>query len=169
MHALKLGFTLLSLLSSASFAQTTLSYYTFTADTNHVDELEALITEFESANPDVAVEYTALPFDSYFTRLQTDFAAGNAPDVFELNYENFVTFASRGTLLPLGDLGALEQTFYPAALDAFSYEGTQYGLPITFSTVVLFYNKDLFDAAGVDYPTEAWTWEDVSEAADEPS
>jgi multiple sugar transport system substrate-binding protein len=165
MHALKLGFTLLSLLGSASFAQTTLSYYTFTADTNHVDELESLIAEFESQNPDIAVEYTALPFDSYFTRLQTDFAAGNAPDVFELNYENFVTFASRGTLLPLGDLGALEQTFYPAALDAFSYEGTQYGLPITFSTVVLFYNKDLFDAAGVDYPTEAWTWEDVSDAA----
>lgn len=165
MHALKISFTLLVLLCGASFAQTTLSYYTFTADTNHVDELETLITEFESENPDITVEYTALPFDSYFTRLQTDFAAGNAPDVFELNYENFVTFASRGTLLPIGDLGALESTFYPAALDAFSYENTQYGLPITFSTVVLFYNEDLFDAAGVDYPTEAWTWEDVMEAA----
>jgi len=165
MRTLKSSLACLALLGSASFAQTTLSYYTFTADTNHVDELETLITEFESANPDIAVEYTALPFDSYFTRLQTDFAAGNAPDVFELNYENFVTFASRGTLLPIDDLGALASTFYPAALDAFSYEDTQYGLPITFSTVVLFYNKDLFDAAGIAYPTEAWTWAEVIKAA----
>lgn len=162
---LKLGLFLLTLFFGVATAQTTLSYYTFTADTNHVDELETLIETFEAENPGVAVEYTALPFDSYFTRLQTDFAAGNAPDVFELNYENFVTFASRGSLLPMNDLGGLENTFYPAALDAFKYEDTQYGLPITFSTVVLFYNKDLFDAAGVAYPTEDWTWADVTKAA----
>lgn len=161
----KLSLSLLVLFCGATVAQTTLSYYTFTADNAHVDELEALISTFEVENPDVNVEYTALPFDSYFTRLQTDFAAGNAPDVFELNYENFVTFASRGSLLPINDLGELEGTFYPAALDAFKYEGTQYGLPITFSTVVLFYNKDLFDAAGVAYPTDEWTWDNVIEAA----
>lgn len=161
----KISLSLLVLWCGATFAQTTLSYYTFTADNAHVDELEMLINAFETENPDIDIEYTALPFDSYFTRLQTDFAAGNAPDVFELNYENFVTFASRESLLPMKDLGGLESTFYPAALDAFKYKDAQYGLPITFSTVVLFYNKDLFDAAGVEYPTNEWTWDNVIEAA----
>ena len=47
--------------------------------------------------------------------------------------------------------------YYPRALEAFQYEGMQYGLPETFSTVLLFYNMDLFDQAGVAYPTADWT------------
>ncbi len=154
------------LVAGFSFAQTTVNYFSFMTDSNHVDELETLIAAFEKENPDINIEYTTAPFDSYFTKLQTDFAAGNPPDVFELNYENFVTFASKDTLLPLTDLLQDDTTslFYPAALQAFGYKDTQYGLPMTFSTVVLFYNKDLFDAAGVDYPTADWTWDNVIEA-----
>ena len=167
----KFALVVLALLASLAAAQTTVTYYSFTTDQDHVDELEALISTFESQHPDISIEYTTAPFDSYFTKLQTDFAAGNAPDVFELNYENFVTFASRGTLEPLtpyleGQDGVAANTFYPAALDAFQYDGTQYGLPITFSTVVLYYNKDLFDAAGLEYPTSDWTWDDVMSAAE---
>ncbi len=154
------------LIMGLAFAQTTVTYFTFTTDNDHIDELEALIAAFEGENPDIVIDYSTAPFDSYFTRLQTEFAAGDAPDVFELNYENFVTFAARDTLLPISDLLTLDptSTFYPAALNAFSYDGVQYGLPITFSTVVLFYNKDLFDAAGVAYPTDNWTWDDVVNA-----
>lgn len=159
--------TVFSLLA-CSWAQTTLNYFSFTADANHIDELESLIATFEAENPDIKINYTTAPFDSYFTKLQTDFAAGNPPDVFDINYENFVTFAARDTLLPVADLLSEEtkNTFYPAALDAFNYEGSQYGLPITFSTVVLFYNKDLFDAAGVAYPNADWTWDDVIAAGE---
>lgn len=161
----------LTMLLNLALAQTTVSYYSFTTDQAHTDELEALVAAFEAQHPDISIEYSTAPFDSYFTKLQTDFAAGNPPDVFELNYENFVTFASRGTLAPLdaylqGGDGVAAETFYPAALEAFSYEGVQYGLPITFSTVVLYYNKDLFDAAGLEYPSEDWTWEDVMAAAE---
>ncbi len=51
------------------------------------------------------------------------------------------------------------------AYQAFSRDGKQYGLPESFSNVVLFYNKDLFDAAGVDYPTPEWTWQEELAAA----
>lgn len=162
---LQLVFIILSF-TGFSFAQTTINYFSFMGGGDYTDELETLIAAFEKENPNIKINYTTAPFDSYFTKLQTDFAAGNPPDVFELNYENFVTFASRDTLLPLTDM-LQEDTaslFYPAALQAFSYKGTQYGLPMTFSTVVLFYNKDLFDAAGVDYPTADWTWDNVIEA-----
>ena len=155
---------------AAQSGKTTLNYYSFTTDANHVKTLDGLIAGFQRENPDVEVKYTTAPFDSYFTKLQTDIAAGQAPDVFELNYENFTTFASKGTLLDLGSRLKTEatpatKTFYPAALNAFKMGGTQYGLPITFSTVVLFYNKDLFDKAGVAYPNASWTWKDELEAA----
>lgn len=151
-------------------AQTTIDYLSFTTGSDHFDELEELIATFEEANPGIKINYTTADFGSYFTKLQTDFAAGNAPDVFELNYENFVTFGSRGTLLPLDDYlqsspNVSSATFYPAALNAFKLDGVQYGIPITFSTVMLFYNKDLFDAAGISYPDESWTWDDVIAAA----
>ncbi len=156
-------------LGGAALAQT-INYFSFTAGSDKIDTLEALIKIFEAENPGIKVNYTTADFGSYFTKLQTDFAAGTAADVFELNYENFVTFASRNTLLDLsGYLDAstnvTDTTFYPAALNAFSYEGQQLGLPITFSTVLLYYNKDLFDAAGVSYPTDDWTWDDVIAAA----
>ncbi len=159
------------LLSGLALAQTTVNYFSFTTGQEHVADLEALIATFEAQHPDIRIRFTTAPFGDYFTKLQTDFAAGNPPDVFELNYENFVTFASRGTLAPLDDRLATDpelagDTFYPAALQAFAYDGVQYGLPITFSTVVLFYNQALFDAAGVAYPTDDWTWDDVLAAAE---
>ncbi len=157
--------TLVLALGSAALAQT-VNYFSFTTDASKVDVLDGLIKVFESENPGIKIKYTTADFGSYFTKLQTDFAAGTAADVFELNYENFVTFASRNTLLDLAgymndSTKVTDSTFYPAALNAFSYDGKQLGLPITFSTVMLVYNKDLFDAAGVGYPTEDWTWDDV--------
>lgn len=157
------------LLTALATAKTTVTYYSFTTDAGHVKDLEALITTFEQQNPDIEIQYTTAPFDSYFTKLQTNMAAGAAPDVFELNYENFVTFASKNTLLPLNNFitaePGLRNVFYPAALNAFRQSSVQYGLPITFSTVVLFYNKDLFDKVGVAYPTANWTWQNVLDAA----
>jgi multiple sugar transport system substrate-binding protein len=97
-------------------------------------------------------------------------AAGQAPDAFELNYENFVSFANKGALADLGPLMAADTGFKtdiynPTALAAFSQGGKQYGLVESFSNVVLFYNKDLFDKAGVAYPSADWTWKEELDAA----
>lgn len=161
--------TLKALLAAAALtlgaaqAQTTLNFLTFTPGDEHLVALEALIADFESLHPDIRINYTFVPYGDYFVRLQTDFAAGSPPDVFELNFENFATFASRGALLDLEPFVDDERRafFYDAALDAFAYGGNQYALPISFSTVVLYYNRDMFDAAGVDHPTDDWTWDDV--------
>jgi multiple sugar transport system substrate-binding protein len=117
----------------------------------------------------VTIEVQTAPFDEYFTRLQTRIAGGDAPDTFELNYENFVSFAASGALLDPSAAApdALDpEVFYPEAFAAFQHDGVQYGLPASFSNVVLFYNKDLFDAAGVDYPDASWTWDDERRAAE---
>lgn len=100
--------------------------------------------------------------------MQTRVASGSAPDAYELNYENFIAYAKKGVLLDLTPLFGNFDTsvLNKNALEAFRADGKQYGLPASFSNVVLFYNKDLFDQAGVDYPTSSWTWADVNQAAE---
>jgi multiple sugar transport system substrate-binding protein len=148
----------------------TITYFTFSAAPDHLGELDEMIQIFEAAHPNIKVEVETAAWDDYFTRLQTFIAGGAAPDVFELNYENFVSYASKGVLLDLSAMAAADgdfdqSIFYPRAYNAFNYNNLQLGLPATFSTVVLFYNKDMFDAAGLDYPAANWTWDDAVTAA----
>ncbi|MEV4576350.1 sugar ABC transporter substrate-binding protein [Nonomuraea jabiensis] len=145
----------------------TLRYFTFSAAPDHVKDLDKIEKAFEKENPKVDVVVETAPFDQYFTKLQTSIAGGTAPDAFELNYENFVTYASAGSLLDLGGVAGDGDTsvYAQESLNAFKRDGKQYALPASFSTVVLFYNKDLFEQAGVAPPTADWTWADEQAAA----
>lgn len=154
-----------TVLSPVAAQETTIRYFTFSAAPDHLEDLDTIIAAFEEANPTINVEVETAPFADYFTLLQSGVASGDAPDVFELNYENFVTYAANGTLLDLTGQVSEDAPFYPRALEAFMYEEQQMALPATFSTVLMFYNADLFEAAGVDVPTAEWTWADAVEAA----
>jgi multiple sugar transport system substrate-binding protein len=148
----------------------TIEYFTFSPGEAHEKDLQAMIAAFEKQNPNIKIKYEMASFDDYFTKLQTRLAGGSAPDTFELNYENFVNYASKDALLALDDLLKADADFDPSeinqeAFKAFQYGGKQYGMVESFSNVVLYYNKKLFDEAGVDYPTADWTWEDELEAA----
>jgi multiple sugar transport system substrate-binding protein len=145
-----------------------ITYYTFSAAPNYLEQLDQMIQLFEASHPNIKVNVETAPFDQYFTKLQTLVAGGTAPDVFELNYENFVTYADKGLLLDLSPMMKADTSLNPdvyseRANSAFSYNDMQLGLPATFSTVVLYYNKDLFDKAGVAYPSADWTWADAVE------
>ncbi len=166
----KFSLLIMLLLMAMSFSlalaqETTIRYFTFSAAPDYLEELDAIIAEFEAENPDINVEVVTAPFDDYFTLLQSDILSGDAPDVFELNYENFVTFAVNDTLLDISEYLSGDAPYYQRALEAFQYDDQQLALPASFSTVLLFYNQDLFDEAGVDYPTNEWTWEDATVAA----
>lgn len=148
----------------------TINYFTFSPGTDHEKDLQDMISAFEKQNPNVKVDYEIAAYDDYFTKLQTMIAGGKAPDVFELNYENFVSYASKGALADLSKYIEEDKDFDPSKLNqeaykAYQYEGKQYGMVESFSNVVTFYNKDLFDKAKVDYPTAEWTWEDELAAA----
>ena len=119
---------------------------------------------FHEEYPNITVEIETIGFDDYFTQMQTRVAGGTAPDCYELNIENFSAYTNKGVLAEITDvdLSRIDET----ALSAFNVGGKQYGLPGNFSNVVLIYNKDLFDQAGIDYPTSDWTQEDVQAAAE---
>jgi multiple sugar transport system substrate-binding protein len=155
--------------AGAAAEEVTLSYFTFSAAPDHLEDLDAIVAAFEEESPNIQIEVQTAAFADYFTSLQTQIAGGSAPDTFELNYENFVTYARSGALLDLTPfVGSVidPERYYPLALEGFTDEGTQYGLPATFSTVVLIYNRTLFDEAGLDYPTADWTWDDYMAAAE---
>lgn len=151
---------------SASAEPVKLTYFTFSAAPDHLKDLDAIIAAFNVKNPTITIEVQTASYDQYFTKLQTAVAGGTAPDTFELNYENFVTYASAGSLLDISTPAqAGAASYYPKAYGVFAADGKQYGLPESFSDVLLFYNKDLFDAAGVSYPTADWKWADELAAA----
>ena len=129
-----------------------------------------MVKAFESANPDVKVKVDIVDYNNYYTKLNTQLASGDAPDVFEVGYENFVSYAAKNTLKDLTPIIAKDTTFKPEiykglAYDSFKYSGKQYGVVESFSDVVLFYNKDLFDKKQVEYPKADWTWKQELEAA----
>ena len=99
------------------------------------------------------------------TKLATTVGGGNAPDVFEMNMENFLAYMLRGACADL--TGLVDPASYSeGTLSAVSSDGKLYAVPMSFSTCVLFYNKALFDQAGIDYPDDTWTWTEAQAAAE---
>lgn len=140
----------------------TITYMNFISNGGNEENLDTIVQAFQAENPNITVEVTTLPYSDYGTALQTDVAAGTLADVFDIEYANYQELQANGVLAPIQ---VSDPSLYKAGLlDAYSTGGTSYALPSAFSTVVLFYNKDLFDAAGVDYPTTDWTWADQKAA-----
>jgi multiple sugar transport system substrate-binding protein len=140
------------------------------------DELVAyrsLIDAFEKAEPEVSVEMVETSDrDDLIARLSTSFAGGSPPDLFLMNYRFYAQFAARGVLDPLQprlDASAVfqEEDFYPSALEAFQIDDEQICMPQNISSLVAYYNKDLFQEAGVPFPEAGWTWDDMVRAAKE--
>ncbi len=142
----------------------TITYCNFNSSGGNEETLQKMVDTFQQEYPNITVEVETIGYDDYFTQMQTRVAGGTAPDCYELNIENFAAYANKGMLAEISgmDLSGLNET----ALGAFNVDGKQYGLPESFSNVVLIYNKDLFDQADVAYPTSEWTQDDLQEAAE---
>lgn len=141
----------------------TVTYTNFISNGGNEDNLDTIVKAFEKENPNITVNVTTLPYGDYFTALQTDLVAGTQADVFDIEYANYRSYVESGVAAPIE--GVDTSVYRPALKEAYQTDGVQYALPTSFSTVVLYYNKDLFDAAGVDYPTAGWTWTEENAAA----
>ena len=134
---------------------------------------EELVAAFEEENPDLDVELSPVAEqDDLLAKLTTQFAAGRPPEVFLVNYRNYGQFAASGVLSPVQPLldasDVIDQgDFATAALDAFRFDGEELTcMPQNVSSLVTYYNVDLFDAAGVPLPRPGWTWDNFLSAAE---
>jgi multiple sugar transport system substrate-binding protein len=138
-------------------------------DPAELDVWNQIVADFHQANPNITVNVDVSDWDSYWTKLKTLLSAGTPPDVFAMDAPLYLDYQSRGVLLNLQPY--LDQNpdmlngVYPQTLEAYRTPDGMYGLPRDFQTIALFYNKDMFDAAGVAYPTGDWTYDDLRNAA----
>ena len=133
------------------------------------DEMQP-IKDFIKANPDIKVKQIRVPGDDYNTKLNQMIVGGTAPDVMLTQEADYVRFAKNGVTMKLDDklkdLGIDKSDFQPAVTDITNQVDGYYGFPQGFATEIMYYNKDMFDAAGVAYPTDDWTWDDYTAAAE---
>jgi multiple sugar transport system substrate-binding protein len=140
--------------------------YSIWGDPAEITSQTAIADAFTAANPNITVDVRVSDWDAYWTNLQTSLAGGDAPDVFAMDGPLFPDYQARDVLLDLKpyidadgfDLGALAEQGVSVFTTA---DGGQYGLPRDLNVIALYYNKTMFDAAGVEYPDDTWTWDDL--------
>ncbi len=131
--------------------------------------IEASLAKFHEANTDVKVEWEDLT-EGYYDRLNVQLASGTLPDVVNLRSFDMYDWYSRGNLYDVSSFLSTDTDIKPddlvdAILQSCVFEGKYFGLPYDASVEILYYNKDLFDATNVSYPTDTWTWDDMLAAA----
>jgi len=125
---------------------------------------ESLKREFEAGHSGVIVVLTETnPYEMLFRGL-------GAVDVVEIDQRAIAALAERGSLRPLdpivqGPDGIELGEFYQGTIDAMRWRGQLWGLPLGVDPALLYYNKAIFAAKGVPYPSNEWTWDDLLEAA----
>lgn len=127
------------------------------------------IAAFEEEYPDINVELEPVP-QEYGTKLLAQLAAGTAPDIFQVGDGDVARYIREGVVAPLdpfieGDESFSMDTFFPALAEFGQSDGTTYLFTKDYSPLVLYYNKDIFDEAGLEYPNPDWTWDDLLNAA----
>jgi multiple sugar transport system substrate-binding protein len=153
---------------AATAEPVTIRVMTFFAHDNPEVE-EAVVAAFEAAHPNIKVQLEQTSYDDIFTKYTADVAAGTPADVISMNYENLRKFAGLNALEPLNDYVTRDNydtsIYYANTLDMHTVDGVLYGLPATFSDNVLYFNKSMFDAAGIAYPDSSWDWNKLIEVS----
>jgi multiple sugar transport system substrate-binding protein len=136
-------------------------------DPEELKILQELADDFSKENPNVKITVTVSDWDTYWDKLQTQLAAGTPPDVFAMDAPLYPDYQSRGVLLNIQQYIDKDKydlsDYYPAALQCYQTPDGYYGLPRDIQPSVLYYNKDMFDAAKVPYPDDTWTWDKMIE------
>jgi multiple sugar transport system permease protein len=128
--------------------------------------IRRVLKQFEEEHPGIKVKLENFSdYNLYHQKMLVQYAANVAPDVAMMDMGHFQALAKRKALLPLNqfydktpgfDIGK----FYKSIVDAHSYQGTCYVLPRDIAPMgLIYYNKRLFDQAGIPYPDGTWTWD----------
>lgn len=125
-----------------------------------------LFTEETGIKVDVQVK----EWDSYWTLLEAGASGGDMPDVFWMHSNNSQMYMKNNKLLKLDDYieksDKVDMSNYMSEItELYTYDGSYYAVPKDYDTIALWYNKKMFDDAGLEYPNENWTWDDLYEAA----
>lgn len=169
------GSTLLGLTAASLIASTAMSAdpvvlkFTYWGSAFEKKNIEAAVESFNASHPNIRVEGQHIPGGSgYVEKLTTQLAAGDPPDVAYLGENQAFDWLENGTLLDLSKYFAgVEQDYVKNTI--YQVGDKLLGTGLATGEILTYFNKDLFDAAGVAYPpskaSEAWTWPEFLETA----
>jgi len=130
---------------------------------------EKIAKNYMSEHSNVTIEIEAVP-DQYGTKILTQIATGEAPDIFQIGDGDVRMFMEKGALADLtgfieGANGIKLADYYTSVLDVGKVDGKYYTMPKDYSDVAVYYNKKLFDESNVPYPQTGWTWDQFRDTA----
>lgn len=131
------------------------------------DAMEEVVAAFEEANPDITVNRTSFAFSDLATAIVQGGAGGAVPDVAIVDVVDTQSFASLGLLKDISeDTEGMESDFFEGPWQSTQIEGKTYALPLNSNNLALYYNKDMFEEAGLEVPLD---WDELRETAKELS
>ena len=138
-------------------------------DSNQEPGIKEILADF-TAETGIETEVTVTTWNDYWTMLSAAAQGGELPDVFWMHANESTRYMSNDMLLDLTDrIAESEVVAYENYLEdlweIYTYEDKLYAVPKDVDTIALWYNKEIFDQAGVEYPNDTWTWEDFITAA----
>lgn len=127
--------------------------------------METLIDGFNKSQDKYVASHTYVPFADYEKQLTLGIASGELPDVVILDGCDMASFIAMDLFGDISDANIDWSEYIEGPMNSTMMDGKHYGLPFATNCTALFYNKDIFDAAGVEYPDENTTWEEFHEMA----
>ena len=158
---------MISLLAVPALAEDTKVLTVVTWDATTTPYLVAQKEAFEASHPGVTIEYVDVASQDYAVKTTTMLEGGDTSDVFMVKeIDNLINWQAQGFAAPLKDFDKdYDYSGFKGTEVNYAVDGVQYAIPFRSDFWVLFYNKDLFDAAGVEYPTNDMTWDAYAELA----
>ena len=142
-------------------------------DVNQRAGMEAMCAAYTAQHPDVVIEVQVTSWDEYWTKLEAAAESNTMPDIYWMHTNQILYYADFGMLADVTDLyDDVDPNYYTEHYTDISLDnargsnGRMYGVPKDKDNIVMVYNKEMFDAAGVSYPDENWTWDDIVDASE---
>lgn len=128
--------------------------------------LEQVIADFNDSQDEIEVKANIMPWDTLYQKVLTSVAGNDGPDIIAMSASRIPQFADEGLFMPVDDFyeDAANETdaITPAAVEASIYDGANYGVPVNYAPMMMYYNKDLFTAAGLDPEAPPTTWDEFA-------
>ena len=156
---------MISLLAVPAMAEENKVLTVVTWDATTTPYLIAQKEAFEASHPGITIEYVDVASQDYAVKTTTMLEGGDTSDVFMIKeIDNLINWQAQGFAAPLDTTG-YDMSGFVGTEKNYAVDGVQYAIPFRSDFWVLFYNKDLFEAAGVDLPTNDMTWDQYAELA----
>ncbi|MBJ8349082.1 ABC transporter substrate-binding protein [Streptococcus zalophi] len=139
-------------------------------DSGQEPGIRQIADKFEEENPNIKIDIQVVSWDAYWTMLEAGATGGSLPDTFWMHSNEIYRYGSNEMLLDLTDYisesDAIDLENYPEGLtQIYNINNKQYAVPKDYDTIGLWYNKKMFDEAGIAYPDDSWDWNTLKETA----